>query len=347
VWRGQTITVGVDYSAATDRDIRVVFQRDSDPYTVYASQKIDVGPGTGSRDVSLTIPNTVPLAQDQYQIQVLLTTDGGGWSDRLDNLAKRDVDVVAPPTTRVNLYTDALQNGWSDWSWGGVATPQDGGVKHAGSHSFKYRFTGSGAASFRHPDGVSSDDLVRLEFWARTWSGTTEYVVSGSWDDEYANRSSGKRITVTPTWQKFTLTKSELGSYGWYKRFFLSNGTGDGTIFVDNVRLVYEGQTGRGAAATAGEQADPGAAADLLVYPNPSRGAFTVDLSLMREASSLSVQVLDVTGRVVLDERRDAAAGRQRFDLRLGSEVSAGLYLLRVRNEDGTLEMTRKVVVAK
>ena len=349
VRRGQTITVGIDYSVSANRDIQVVFQRDSDPFTTYASKKIDVSAGSGSRNVSLTIPNTVPVANGDYQIQVFVTTDGGDWDDRLDNLVKRDIDVTAAPaTTNKNIYTDNFSSGWADWSWGGTATTRDSGVKYAGSYSYKYLFTGSGAVSFRHPDGVPSDDLVRLEFWARTWSGNTTYTVSGSYDDEYGNRSSGKNITVTPTWQKFTLTKAELGNFGWYRRFFLSNGSASGTIFLDNVRLVYNGQANASNAVAADERTGPGVGAnDLLVYPNPSQGAFAIDLNLIEATPNLSIQVLDVTGRVVLQQTHDAAAGRQHIDLALDGQSSAGVYLLRVRDAAGTLQITRKIVVNK
>ena len=350
VERGAAITVGVNYSAKGNRDIVVLFQRDNSPYTTYTSKKVDVGAGSGSRNVTLTIPNDVPIANDDYQIQVYITTDGGGWSNRFDNLAKQNIDVVPASTTTTtnsNIYTDNLNNSWADWSWGGTATVRDGGVKYAGSYSFKYQYSNGGAASFRHPNGLTGDQLVRLEFWARTWSGNTTFEVSGSYDDNYGNRGTSTNITVTPTWKKFTFTKAQLGNYGWYKRFFVFNGSTNNTIFLDNVRLVYStsGSAGLGSELSMAADRPELREVSARAFPNPTAGDFTLEIDLPEAVSALQVDVLDVTGRLVLRHVQDATAGSNRLPLTLPQGHASGVHLLRISDRSGDVQLTRRLVV--
>ena len=100
-----------------------------------------------------------------------------------------------PTTNNTDIYTDNFNNGWANYSWGGVATVRDAGIKQSGSYSFKYDLNGGGAISFRHPSGVTSTNLVRLEFWARTYTGSATFQVSGSYSDNYAER--GTRTNAT------------------------------------------------------------------------------------------------------------------------------------------------------
>ena len=255
---------------------------------------------------------------------------------------------TSTPTTNSNLYTDNFNNSWANWSWGGTATTQDGGIKYAGNYSFKYYFnTGGGAVSFRHPSGLTGDNLVRLEFWARTWNGNTNFEVSGSYDDNYANRGSRTTVTVTPTWQKFTFTKAQLGNYGWYKRFFLFNGSTSNTIFLDNVRLVYasSGATQLAGAPSLSEGAIDFDRVTAEVYPNPSRGTFTLDVGLPAAVEGLHVEVMDVSGRVLLQQKRDVVAGLSRFDITLPSAVTAGVHLVRVYSTNGSVQLTHRLLL--
>ena len=356
VRRGQTVTVTVNYEASTARDIRVGFQRDNSPYTTYVEQKIDVNAGSGSRNVALTIPNNVPIANDDYQFQVYVTTNGGAWEQRLGNRVKQNVDCLAANTNvNHNIYTDNLNNQWADWSWGGTATVRDGGVKRSGSYSFKYRFDdGGGAVSFRHPNGKGADNLARLEFWARTWDTTNNYEVSGSYDDDYANRGTVRTISVSPAWKKYTFTKAQLGSYGWYKRFFLRT-TANKTVFVDQARLIYSGSVGRQASNNDGFTAEeysggpspltPGAVT-AQVFPNPSDGSVTLSLGLETDKPALTAQLIDATGRVVEQTRLPGlTAGQNRVALDYRKQAPSGLYFLRIRDNTGNVAANQRIII--
>lgn len=350
VSRGQTVNVVVNYSATTNRDIRVVFQRDNSPFTTYVQKKVDVGSGSGTTTVSLTIPNNVPVVNNDYQFQVYLTTNNGGWPQRLSNKVRRNVNVTnsSTSTSSTNVYTDNLNDGWTNWSWGGNATVRDGGVKRFGSYSFKYQYNNGGAASFRHPVGRSTNDLIRLEFWARVWTGSTTFQVSASYNDDYSNRSSPKNRTVTTTWQKFTLTKAQMDNYGWIKRIFFFNGNTNNTIFLDNVKLIYsssshgtEEYVELGAADLGGVTTAP--LADI--YPNPNNGTFTVDLTLPNGLEQLNLDLLDVNGRLIDHQEQTATEGFNRYGLEYQQQIKPGLYFLRMTDGEGSVRLIKRVMI--
>ena len=80
---------------------------------------------------------------------------------------------------------------------------------------------------------------------------------------------------------------------------------------------------------------------DMTVYPNPAVDALTIDLSLA-QADHLTVQLLDMTGKVLRQSAFDGndGANQFRFDLQ---GVAKGLYLLEVRTSTG--KSVRKVTV--
>ncbi len=238
---GAKVTVTTSYNASTARDLRVVFQLDEAPYTVYAEEKLDVVAGKNSAEITLNLPSNLPVGTKLYKFETYLTTNEGGWQQRLDNISKPDVSVVAvvTPPKVYGIFVDGFENQWADWSWGGTATPNDG-LSILGSKSFKYDLeNGGGAVSFRHPNGVSGDNLIGVEFWARTWSGTTDLKVSGSFNDSFNTSYAGKAVVVNTTYQKFTVPKAELGNFNWYKRFFLQT-SDKTTVFIDDFKLLYK-----------------------------------------------------------------------------------------------------------
>ena len=253
---------------------------------------------------------------------------------------------TSSPTTNRNIYTDNFNNTWANWSWGGTAVDQDGGIKKNGSYSFKYDFNAGGAVSFRHPSGLPSDNLVRLEFWARAYTGSATFQVSGSYDDTYENRGSTTNATITTTWQKFSFTKAQLGNYNWYRRFFLFNGSTGVAVFLDDVRLVYNTSASQ---ILGGLSTETTTALDrtgiLEVFPNPTHGTFTLTVNLAEAVPQLNVAVTDIAGRMVLQQRQDAFLGQNRFDLTLPSGSATGIYLARVYDNSGSIQFTQRLLL--
>ncbi len=104
---GSLQEVVVDYTAGIDREIVVAFQQAIDPYTVYDAVVTPVASGNGQITVELTVPEDVPIAQDEYQFQVYIVPANGGFEDLLDNLPLTGVDVTdgtPPPGTTQGVY---------------------------------------------------------------------------------------------------------------------------------------------------------------------------------------------------------------------------------------------------
>ncbi|MFW5656522.1 MAG: carbohydrate-binding protein [Bacteroidota bacterium] len=89
---GEDITVQVGYEASTNRDVYVSFQLDESPYTVYGTGKADVSNGSGTANVSLTVDNAAPSGTN-YKYQTYITTDDGGWSERLANDSQDGITI--------------------------------------------------------------------------------------------------------------------------------------------------------------------------------------------------------------------------------------------------------------
>ncbi len=249
-----------------------------------------------------------------------------------------------PPTTASNtwVYRDALNSGWNDWSWGGTVTAQDGGVKQNGSSSFKYQ-SGGGSASMRHTNGFTTTDLNSVRFWARSWDTNYTSQVQARWNDEEGK--PGKPVSVTPAWKEFTIGRDELAT-GWIKRLVWSVPNGR-TIFLDDVRLVYN-TSARGTLeqgvrqVTAADVSQP----TLTLFPNPTDGAFTLDLELIDAAPKLGITLFDLTGRIVDQVEISAVAGhnRLRMDYRKSS-LPTGIYLIEVATPTGETRLLQRVSI--
>ena len=106
-----------------------------------------------------------------------------GRSRPVDNRVERGcyegtVSGGSTTTTSDNyVYTDDLQSGWQDWSYGGNVTLRDAGIKHRGSYSAKFQSTESwGALSLRHTGGKSGTDLSSIKLYARKWTDDGSYA---------------------------------------------------------------------------------------------------------------------------------------------------------------------------
>jgi hypothetical protein len=68
-------------------------------------------------------------------------------------------------------------------------------------------------------------------------------------------------------------------------------------------------------------------AENLNVYPNPTRGEFSVQFST-EEMTNVRLELIDVSGRVLMDSRHQAVPGSNTIPVML-NDVSAGVYMLR------------------
>jgi hypothetical protein len=78
----------------------------------------------------------------------------------------------------------------------------------------------------------------------------------------------------------------------------------------------------------------------LELYPNPNNGDFTLKITSAK-ASETRISLLNMLGQEVWTDNKTISAGAQEIDLT--TNVSAGVYMLRLQNEDGKVQ--RSVVV--
>ena len=82
-------------------------------------------------------------------------------------------------------------------------------------------------------------------------------------------------------------------------------------------------------------------ASQLQLYPNPTDGRLTIDLTAFLEQAA-TLEILDLNGQLIL--RRELGLIEQsteRLDL---SAYPAGIYFVRLRLDDGTTALRRVVV---
>ena len=85
---------------------------------------------------------------------------------------------------------------------------------------------------------------------------------------------------------------------------------------------------------------DPAPAWDFQVWPNPTQGAFQVELRGGDDPSALELQVMDMTGRIVWDG--GPLGGRVRQVQALG--LAQGVYVVALR-ENGKVILRERLVV--
>jgi hypothetical protein len=81
------------------------------------------------------------------------------------------------------------------------------------------------------------------------------------------------------------------------------------------------------------------AAQEVSVYPNPTTGIFTIDLSTIHTEATITIT--DIAGRVIASKiLPKAAAPVADFDL---GNIAKGLYMIQVR--DGDFSYRTKIII--
>jgi aminopeptidase N len=123
-------------------------------------------------------------------------------------------------------------------------------------------------------------------------------------------------------------TKVSIGSFGFVRVF---------TVLKGDYALA-NGQRGLGII-----ESDKNPIKNITVYPNPTDTQFTVELLLKKE-TELSVEVFDLNGRLMNSSGYKSYQGKAVETIQ-ASGMSAGIYLLKIRNKKGQVLASRKVQV--
>ena len=95
VKHGQRVTVAIKYNTKTPRTIVAALQLAKKPWTTYkgATASKNVGAGSGTANLTFTVPNSVPLGAG-YQYQSYITETNKGWRERKHSKAQTAITVV-------------------------------------------------------------------------------------------------------------------------------------------------------------------------------------------------------------------------------------------------------------
>jgi glucuronoarabinoxylan endo-1,4-beta-xylanase len=91
---GSTASVAVNYEAKQNRDIILMFQKDTGPFTTYKYIRRSVSGGAGTVSIDVPITSDIPTGLDAYQWQVFITPTGQNWGQRFSSRSQRNVDVT-------------------------------------------------------------------------------------------------------------------------------------------------------------------------------------------------------------------------------------------------------------
>jgi hypothetical protein len=182
-----------------------------------------------------------------------------------------------------DIYTDALQNSWQNWSWATVNLTAASPV-HSGTRSAAVT-AGAWAAVYFHHDAFDSSGFSSLTFWIHGGSPggqrlQIQGILSGAAQTAVA-------IRATNGWQQVTVTLAALGVANkpdldgfWIQD---ASGTAQPTFYVDDMKLI------------AGPPPPPAGAVNLVVDVAANRRAIDPRIYGMNFATAAQVADLNIT----------------------------------------------------
>jgi hypothetical protein len=134
------------------------------------------------------------------------------------------------------IYTDALQNGFQDWSWAGRDFSSTANVRQ-GNKSIKVTYGSGGyeGITFHNDGGPATGAYTKLEFSVFGEAGTAgkqlNVVINGGWGSAYP-------VTIVGgEWTTYSINLSALGSPNPLKEIVLQSAGFSGVVHVDHVGL--------------------------------------------------------------------------------------------------------------
>ena len=250
--------------------------------------------------------------------------------------------TAAPSTVTTQVYTDALQTDWTDWSWSVTNNFANTSPVKVGSRSLRVNYNSTwGGLSLRKGTAHQSNNLTEIRFWVYASSALTLNFYTQPTDGG-ANSTNVAFTTTANQWKEIVVTRAQLGNPTAIKRLNFQAGNFTGTVYYDEIRMINSGtpqfQPGAGAelASVATKALAAKAISNLLAYPNPGMGQFNLAFEnhhLPELGSNAVVQVFELsTGKVVLTRSIGLNLGQNTIPLDL-QNFAAGAYAIRLSIE--------------
>ena len=292
---GQTVAVQVNYSASTERDLIVLLQRDSSPFTSFGGKRVSVSAGSRSTTVNIAVNADIPIANDAYQFQTFTTSKGGIWGQRLDNKVKKDVDCVT---------------GGSNPSSGNIVIRAKGSC---GSEQMVLKVNGSTVETWNNVSTTTTD---------YTYSGYSSGTVQVHFTNDATNVNGCpdrnlqvERVTICGSERSGTrVSNSGTDIDLWSNGYFDYGNPG-----CSNARVAATPKN-NGFSNLLGSELT-----NIRMYPNPACTTLTVD-----GESDYAVAIIDLLGRVLLS--RSHVSGRCQLNIQ---GLAPGGYIVEYQGSSG------------
>lgn len=184
----------------------------------------------------------------------------------------------------------------------------------------------------------NSGNLERLKFWVSSNCGES-WSLRGIWSNNFSTIPSFTNAFWIPSssghWETVTinnLSESHLVSNFRFKIEFESDGGNN--LFIDDINI---------SGPTVSNVETHQVSYNVSVYPNPANSYFNLNVS-GDKPSRLSMQLLNTLGQAVwATEQLPFAGGSQQYEINT-SDLSPGVYLLYIENDDGKRTIQRVVI---
>ena len=136
--------------------------------------------------------------------------------------------------------------------------------------------------------------------------------------------------------------------YPYYTKINLFNST-DGNGFLRTDRILegeYAFANGELPVFVAANENPNPELQSISVYPNPANGYFTIDAKLSGIDNYINIELFDLQGRLVLNEKHFPESADFVKNIQLNS-IAAGIYLLKVSDKNGLLIDAQTIGVSK
>jgi hypothetical protein len=81
----------------------------------------------------------------------------------------------------------------------------------------------------------------------------------------------------------------------------------------------------------------------MVVFPNPTKGNFTVEISSNENISDAQIQITDLTGKVINERTTSILEGKTQFTFE-GLDLQLGTYIINLNTGNGKINPVRVVV---
>ena len=184
--------------------------------------------GTSATLSSLTCATSYSLS--------LRARDAAGNTSAASNTVTFTTAACAPANTTV--YGDALDTGWSDWSWNAARDYANTTPVKVGTRSLKVTYSSWGGLSLNHTTGVPLSATSTLRFWAYSPVTTTLRIYIEASND---GADVTARLVTLPAgaWTDVVVTRSQLGNPNLAKRVTIQLYSATATtVYLDDVRIT-------------------------------------------------------------------------------------------------------------